>query len=147
MIPTSRACCRRRRGWLAQSSKLAGPARQATPSTFGSAAPAQIASDPPVPNLNYAAPMYVHPSWVAPTFGGGTFGLTLDSYGNIYVAATSIYSGVTSTPGAIYKVDKDTAEVSVFAELPNNGPAIGNLNYDCVSETIRATGHEDGRIY
>ncbi|HET6583424.1 MAG TPA: hypothetical protein VFG69_08250, partial [Nannocystaceae bacterium] len=106
-----------------------------------------ISGDPPPPNLNYAAPVYIHPSWVAPTFGGGTFGLTLDSYGNIYVAATSIYSGVTSTPGTIYKVDKDTAEVSVFAEIPNNGPSIGQINYDCVSETIRASNHEDGRIY
>jgi hypothetical protein len=102
-----------------------------------------ISGEPPVPNMNYAAPMYTHESWIAPTFGGGTFGLTLDSYGNIYVAATSIYSGVTSTPGTIYKVD----EVSVFVELPNSGPSIGNINYDCNSETIRATNHEDGRIY
>jgi len=35
----------------------------------------------------------------------------------------------------------------VFAQLPNSGPAIGNINYDCVSETIRASSHEDCRIY
>jgi len=31
--------------------------------------------------------------------------------------------------------------------LPNNGPAFGNLNYDCVSQTIYVSSHEDGRIY
>jgi hypothetical protein len=105
-----------------------------------------ISGDPPPPNLNYAAPTYIHPSWTAATFGGGIFGLTLDSYGNIYVAASSLWSGST-TPGTIYKVDKDTAEVSVFATVPNNGPAFGNINYDCVSETIYATSHEDCRIW
>jgi hypothetical protein len=106
-----------------------------------------ISGDPPPPGLNYAAPQYSHSSWTEPTFGGGTFGITLDSYGNIYVAASSIYSGDTSTPGTIYKVDKDTAEVSIFVELPNSGPSIGNINYDCVSETLRASNHEDGRIW
>src|SRR6185436_5309643 len=84
-----------------------------------------ISGDPPPPNLNYAAPRYIHPSWTPNTFGGGIFGLTLDSYGNMYIAASSIY-GSTQTPGNIYKVDKDTAEVSVFAMLPNNGPGFGN---------------------
>jgi len=106
-----------------------------------------ISGDPPTPNLNYPAPMYVHPTWTAPTFGGGIFGLTLDSFGNIYISASSIYSGGTSTPGTIYRVDATTAGVSVFATLPNNGPAFGNINYDCVSETIRVVSHEDCRIW
>ncbi|HWB81455.1 MAG TPA: hypothetical protein VG755_41120 [Nannocystaceae bacterium] len=105
-----------------------------------------ISGDPPPPNLEYAAPMFIDPSWVSATFGGGIFGITLDSYGNIYVAASSMWSGST-TPGTIYKVDKNTAQVSPFATIPNNGPALGNLNYDCVSETIYVSSHEDCRIW
>ncbi len=44
-----------------------------------------ISGDPPPPNQNYAAPMYIHPSWTSPNFGGNVFELTLDSDGNIYV--------------------------------------------------------------
>jgi hypothetical protein len=105
-----------------------------------------ISGDPPPPNLSYAAPIYKHPSWTTANFGGGVFGLTLDSYGNIYVASSSIYGG-TSTPGRIYRVDGVTAQITTFADLPNDGPSFGNLNYDCVSETIYVTSHEDCRIY
>jgi hypothetical protein len=35
----------------------------------------------------------------------------------------------------------------VFATLRNTGPAFGNINYDCNSETIRVVSHEDCRIY
>jgi hypothetical protein len=105
-----------------------------------------ISGDPPPPNLCYNAPRYIHPSWTQATFGGGIFGLTIDSYGNIYTAASTVY-GSNSTPGAIFKIDKDTAAVSTFATLPNTGPAFGNLNYDCDSETLRVTSHEDCRIW
>ncbi|MCA9704532.1 MAG: hypothetical protein KDK70_01645 [Myxococcales bacterium] len=106
-----------------------------------------ISGDPPPPNAWYDAPIYTNPAWSSQAFGGGIFGLTLDSQGNVYVASASVYSGNTTTPGTIYKIDKDTAEVSVFATLPNDGPALGNINYDCVSETIYASNHEDCRIY
>src|SRR5262249_51495105 len=46
-----------------------------------------ISGDPPTPNLEYAAPMYINSAWSKSTFGGGLFGITLDSYGNIFVAA------------------------------------------------------------
>ncbi|MFO0631775.1 MAG: hypothetical protein U0168_02890 [Nannocystaceae bacterium] len=105
-----------------------------------------ISGDPPPPNMNYPAPIYIHPTWTSATFGGGIFGLTLDSYGNIYAAASRVY-GSTTTPSTIYKVDKDTAMVSTFATIPNNGPAFGNINYDCNSETIRVVNHEDCRIW
>jgi hypothetical protein len=105
-----------------------------------------IGGAPPPPNLNYAAPRYIHPSWTAATFGGGIFGITIDSFGNIYVAASTVY-GTNATPGAIFKIDKDSAAVSTFATLPNAGPAFGNLNYDCDSETLRVVSHEDCRIY
>src|SRR5690606_11145385 len=38
-------------------------------------------------------------------------------------------------------------EITTLVALPNSGPALGNINYDCVSQTINASNHEDGRIY
>jgi hypothetical protein len=105
-----------------------------------------ISGAPPPPDANYPAPIYTHPTWVASGFGNGIFGLTLDSYGNIYVAASTVY-GSSQTPDTIYKVDGVTAAISVFATIPNEGPAFGNINYDCNSETIRVSSHEDCRIY
>jgi len=105
-----------------------------------------ISGDPPPPDMNYPAPIYTHSSWTAQNFGGGLFGLTLDSDGNIYVAPSTVY-GSNSTPGTIYKVDAETAAISTFATLPNTGPAFGNINYDCASETLRVVSHEDCRIY
>jgi hypothetical protein len=105
-----------------------------------------ISGAPPPPNANYYAPIYQNPAWTSAAFGGAVFGITLDSDGNIYVAATRVY-GNTSTPGTIYRVDGVTAAVSVLVDLPNNGPGLGNINYDCNSETIYASNHEDGRIY
>lgn len=106
-----------------------------------------ISGPPPPPNLNYFAPIYTHPSWQQQNFGGPIFGLTLDSDGNIYVAPTRVYGGSSTTPGTIYRVDAITAAISVLAVLPNTGPALGNINYDCTSETIYAANHEDGRIW
>ncbi len=100
---------------------------------------------PPPPALNYAAPKYRNPSWVQQNLGK-VFGLTLDSDGNIYVAATTVYGG-TPWPNKIRKVDAVTGAISDFATLPNNGPGFGNLNYDCISESIYVSNHEDGRIY
>jgi len=105
-----------------------------------------ISGAPPPPDANYFAPIYTNPAWTGAAVGGAVFGLTLDSAGNAYLAATTVY-GNTSTPGTIYRVDGVTAQVSVFADLPNNGPGLGNINYDCNSETIYASNHEDGRIY
>jgi len=105
-----------------------------------------ISGDPPAPNMNYMAPIYSHSTWTAANFGGGLFGLTLDSEGNIYVATSTVY-GMNSTPGTIYKIDGGTAQISTFATIPNSGPAFGNINYDCVSETLRVVSHEDCRIW
>ncbi|MFV8756765.1 hypothetical protein ACNOYE_39985 [Nannocystaceae bacterium ST9] len=104
-----------------------------------------ISGDPPPPNSNYLAPLYHQPQWNLTTLGK-IFGLTLDSDGNIFVAPTTIY-GSTPTPATIKRIDRVTGQISDFATLPNNGPAMGNINYDCVSETIYAANHEDGRIY
>ena len=104
-----------------------------------------ISGPVPQPNLNYAAPKYRNPGWTQANIGK-VFGLTLDSDGNIYVAATTVY-GANPTPSVIKKIDAKTAAVSTFATLPNNGPAFGNLNYDCISESIYVSSHEDGRVY
>ncbi len=109
-----------------------------------------ISGDPPPPNVQYAAPTYSDPSWTRETFGGGLFGLTLDSAGNVYAAASTVFGNFgndTITPDTIYRVDGVTGQVTVFATVPNEGPALGNLNYDCVSETIYAVDHDDCRIY
>ncbi|PRQ00444.1 hypothetical protein [Enhygromyxa salina] len=105
-----------------------------------------ISGDPPPPSVNYMAPLYTRPTWNEANFGGRIFGITLDSEGNIYVAPSTVY-GATQNTSTIKKVDRITGEISDFATIPNNGPAMGNLNYDCVSETIYVSNHEDGRIY
>jgi len=104
-----------------------------------------ISGDPPPPNLNYLAPLYHHPTWTLDNLGK-IFGLTLDSDGNLYVAPTTAY-GANPSPATIKRIDGVTGEITVFATLPNNGPAMGNLNYDCVSQTIYVSNFEDGRIY
>ncbi len=104
-----------------------------------------ISGDPPPPNQNYLAPLYHHPSWTLDNLGK-IFGLTLDSDGNLYVAPTTAY-GANPNPATIKRIDGVTGEITAFATLPNNGPAMGNLNYDCVSQTIYVSNFEDGRIY
>ena len=104
-----------------------------------------ISGSPPPPNKNHYAPLYHHPSWTLDNLGR-IFGLTLDSDGNIYVAPTTAY-GANPSPATIKRIDGLTGEISTFAVLPNNGPAMGNLNYDCVSQTIYVSNFEDGRIY
>ena len=105
-----------------------------------------ISGDPPPPEIGYDAPLYVNPNWNEAGLGGRIFGITLDSEGNIYVAPSTVY-GATQNTDTIKKIDHVTGEISDFATIPNNGPAMGNLNYDCVSETIYVSNHEDGRIY
>jgi hypothetical protein len=105
-----------------------------------------ISGDPPPPNMYYAAPLYHRPEWTLTGALGKNFGLTLDSEGNMYLAATTVW-GANSTPNQIKRIDAVTGEITVFTTLPNNGPAFGNINYDCVSESFYISNHEDGRIY
>jgi hypothetical protein len=104
-----------------------------------------ISGAPPPANLNYLAPLYSQPHWNQTNLGR-VFGLTLDSEGNIFVAPTTIY-GANPSPNTIKRIDGITGEISNFVTLPNNGPAFGNINYDCVSQTIYASNMDDGRIY
>ncbi len=106
-----------------------------------------ISGPPPPPNSWYQAPIYIHPSWTSAAFGGSIFGVTIDSYGNIYVAPSRVYFNGSTTPGTIYRIDHETAAISVLGEVPNTGPALGNINYDCNSETLYIANHEDGRIW
>jgi hypothetical protein len=104
-----------------------------------------ISGDPPPPNMNYLAPRYWQDTWTQAQLGK-IFGITLDSYGNIYVAASTVY-GSNPEPDKIRKIDAESGAITDFVTLPNLGPAFGNLNYDCVSETIYVSNHDDGRIY
>jgi hypothetical protein len=104
-----------------------------------------ISGDPPPPNTNYNAPKYFRPEWTEAILGK-VFGITLDSYGNIYLAASTVW-GSNPAPDKIRRIDAESGAITDFATLPNNGPAFGNLNYDCVSQTIYVSNHDDGRIY
>lgn len=64
-------------------------------------------------------------------------------------------------PGAIYKVSTSTGAASLLTVLPNfsdpvyaslyglseSYPGLGNLCYDCATDNIYVSNHEDGRIY
>jgi hypothetical protein len=104
-----------------------------------------ISGDPPPPNMYYAAPLYQNQNWNIQTLGK-VFGATLDSDGNLYVAPSTVW-GANQNTNKIKRIDGVTGQITDFATLPNNGPTFGNLNYDCVSESIYVSNHEDGRIY
>jgi len=104
-----------------------------------------------IPNTNFPATRYSHPSWNGNTLGS-IFGVTLDSLGNIYVTPSTVY--FIQTPGIggwgdVYRIDSGTGAVSVFtaAPLPNTGPGLGNIVYDCENDQYFVTNHEDGKIY
>jgi len=106
-------------------------------------------------------PMYHHPSWIAANLGE-IFGVALDGSGNIYVTATVIYGGPTSTtnypfgpagPGGVYRIDGTTGMISTFASLPNTNAAgvpyasLGNICYDKDHNQFFVTNLDDGKIY
>ncbi len=96
-----------------------------------------------------AATRYSHPSWT-PTNLGSPFGVTVDDMGNIYVTASTSYSGSVAGPGgwgAVYKIDANTGGISTFATLPNTGPGLGNICFDSARAQFFVTNFEDGRIY
>jgi hypothetical protein len=51
--------------------------------------------------------------------------------------------------GGVYQIDGSTGAVSTFttAALPNTGPGLGNIVYDCGNDQFFVTNHEDGKIY
>ncbi|MBL9150014.1 MAG: hypothetical protein JNM94_15105, partial [Phycisphaerae bacterium] len=114
-------------------------------------------------NTNWNTQRYTHPTW---TMGqlGGTFGVTIDGAGNVYVAHSAVYSAGFSDPlgslggaGSIYILDTATGVASEFIRLPNQFdgtlptnqeyPGLGQLDFDCATGKLYATNFEDGRIY
>ncbi|MBL8878096.1 MAG: hypothetical protein JNG88_03160 [Phycisphaerales bacterium] len=127
----------------------------------------------------FAAPFYpASPAqmWTQDRLGT-VFGVTLDDDGNIYLAATSIYSVFNfrfsdvigtftgSTSGSVYRIDTNTGAASLFANLPNFtesspgtkfvsvpsaselNPGLGQIAFDCGTDRLYVTNFEDGRIY
>ncbi|MEO5618743.1 MAG: LamG-like jellyroll fold domain-containing protein [Candidatus Eisenbacteria bacterium] len=94
---------------------------------------------------------------------GSVFGLTLDPYGNIFVAHSSCYATERigqvfgGAPGAIYRIDAVTGAITTFCVLPNqqdpllavgdNYPGLGNITYDCQHQQFFVTNLEDGKLY
>ncbi|MBC7771192.1 MAG: hypothetical protein H7210_01725 [Pyrinomonadaceae bacterium] len=96
---------------------------------------------------------YNDPRWTKVNLGS-LFGVTLDDSGNIYAAHGTLYNGsdpigalAGSTAGSVYKIANTTGTPTVFVNLPNNGPGIGNVSWDCDNSQIFASNFEDGRIY
>ena len=124
----------------------------------------------PVGALIPKTQFYHHPDWSRANLGD-VFGLTLDDKGNIYVAATSVYGfnhtgSLGASAGVIYKIPGDPFSTSplgvptVFTSfvnaptytigsnlIPNTGPKLGNIHYDCAHEKIYVSNFEDGLIY
>ena len=100
--------------------------------------------------------------WTASNLGQ-VFGVTLDdaSPPNIYVTATTLYNGVQpggpSGPGAVYKINGTSGNISEFAVLNNGimsnpkslrvGPALGNICFDTITKKFFVSDLEDGNIY
>jgi OmpA family/PKD-like domain len=105
-----------------------------------------------LPATNY----YSHASWTKANMGDVS-GMALDNSGNIYLAATSIYSGPVGgglstgvgaqKMGQIYKIANSTAAPSAFRLLPSTGAGLGNLHYDCERNSLYATSFDTGLIY
>lgn len=110
---------------------------------------------------NYPAPMYHNlmpnpthnpaDQWIARNLGQ-VFGITLDDATppNIYVTATTVYGRFAfgpGGPGAVYRLDGRDGRISVFAQLPNTGPALGNITYDHTNQQFFVSNFEDGKIY
>lgn len=95
------------------------------------------------------AARYSHPSWNVTNLGN-VFGITLDRPGNIYVTSSTSYQADTFGPGgagAVYRINAVTAAINTFATLPNSGPGLGNIAYDCPNRQFFVTNFEDGKIY
>lgn len=101
-------------------------------------------------NTDLAAPIYTHASWAQANLGS-VFGVTLDPAGNIYVASTTCYSadslGTLGGSGVVYRIDTLTSVATVFSLLPNTGPELGNLCYDCTHDQFFVSNMDDGKIY
>lgn len=106
-----------------------------------------------------------HPAWTKANLGD-VFGVTLDDNGNVYVAASTAYGSnsigaIGAGRGGIYKLDTFTGNPTAFVstvnaasyqisqpnKIPNTGPGLGNLTWDCVHQNFYVSNFEDGLIY
>jgi hypothetical protein len=104
-------------------------------------------------NWNPANFRYNDPRWTKANMGS-LFGVTLDDSGNIYASHGTCYNSndpvgalAGATAGSVFKVDVGTGTPHVFVNLPNTGPGLGNVSWDCEHDQLFATNFEDGRIY
>ncbi|MEE2907259.1 MAG: hypothetical protein VX527_05430 [Planctomycetota bacterium] len=124
----------------------------ASPSIFGGS----VVTVFDLSNIN-AAPLnswfslnrYSDPDWNQSKLGS-VFGLAVDGDGDIFV--TSTRSWYTDYPGiggwgAVYRLDRVTGDVSVFATLPNTNSGLGSITWDCDHNVFFVTNMEDGLIY
>ena len=92
---------------------------------------------------------YSHLDWNKDILGS-IYGLAVDDDGDIFVTATKSWNsdhvGIGGW-GAVYRLDRVTGNVSVFATLPNNGSGLGNITWDCVHQSFYVSNFEDGMIY
>lgn len=118
----------------------------------------QTVGEQPLGKL-WRPPMVHHPEWKRETLGE-VFGITVDVQGNFYLTATTLYGdflddnieGVLTdtgphSPGAVYRIDGITGDVSLFADLPNSGPALGNIDYAAGLDLFYVSNFEDGSVY
>lgn len=85
---------------------------------------------------------------------GSVLGLTLDSWGNIYLAATSSFAS-TVNPGRVYKVNTLTGQVSTFiSSVPGDSSgntsnaSLGNITSNIyVNDDIFVASMDTGLIY
>ncbi|GEM_PF-2856703 len=108
--------------------------------------------------------MYHHPAWLIDSIGN-VFGITIDSEGNIYLAASSNYSSDyffftatirygeigggaedLSAAGTIYRIDALTGQPSVFAVLPQQAYAFTQTTCEGFSTMNRFTGPGLGNL-
>lgn len=86
---------------------------------------------------------------------GKVLGITLDNWGNIYLASTSSFGGADSTPGRIYKIDTLTGDPETFADVPGDcnsdtescGSSLGNLTTYTVTNDIYVASMDTGLVY
>lgn len=116
-------------------------------------------------NVNKLHPMNADSSQWKRGNLGPLFGVAIDTLGNIYLSATSVYDGGISYSvagaAAIYKVDATTWTVSnltttlnqpvynpaLGSVLPNKGCGLGDLCYDQKNHQLFVSNFEDGKIY
>ena len=92
---------------------------------------------------------YSDPDWNQNNLGS-IFGLALDDDGDIFVTSTrswnSDWPGIGGW-GAIYRIDRYTGDITVFATLPNTNSGLGSITWDCEHQVFFVTNMEDGLIY